>query len=1257
MKPIRNQILYSLLAVLCSGLTWVARADSITNYFNTSADFVANGVLGTMWDGVYLDLGDVLNGVGNGGDGNGATITADETTFNGFLTVEDSGTSWNSTGDDGFFLWKVVSGDFDVSVTISQPYENGNNHMGGLLVRAYTTNGPAWGAPFAPSGTNAAENTLQITRYNEFSFGDIVRFITNGADVNQSGVGANGFAAPFNTGSTNYNVETNDNRAFRITRVGDLFSFYDRTNDADAWVLEATNNRSDLDGIPMQVGIADSTFSSSTYTTYFSNFVLSATAQLLPSVVPAAPTGLTASSPVPAVGGITLSWTPAPGSEGSLVVVRPNKPALIQVPTVGYNFNANTNIGLGDQLAGGIDVVYVGANSSVNIAGLLGANVTYYAAVFSYTNVGSTIVYSTNVPTASFAGTAAVTNIVLTVSSTNLPAGGASLVSAVAYFGTGGSLDITTDPGTTWNSSDTSILIGGNGSVTAGTNTGTATMSVTFNSFTSGSVTVQVHAAAFTDNFTNPHSYLADGVPGSTWDGVYYGANDFVGQDPSPGTTVTNDASLSLTNELTMAAHDSGWEGTQDNGPFLFKWVGAGGADFQVAVHINAYNHVGGSAAYNFVGLMARSPNPNGSPLDVGESHINLWRFDQFGVTSSVRRTRTSALFQVIDQTDGEGSDYWLLITRSAGGTFHFFKRATQTQPWYAIPNTVITRADLATVALQVGLAQGSYTGNIGWAQFDNFMLDATNVTLGTPPASPAGTPTIVNNPDGTATLAWTNAPGSVGSIVVMHGGGPVTAQPVQGNTYIANSQVGLGTDLGGGNYVVYIGSGTTVTVSGLHNLITYYATVYSYSGAGGTTSYNTSGASESNIIATNPVVSVNVVLPQGNTIVNGGILPFSSEGVYLDGTSNDLSSGVVIASNPTNTIVGTNGLLTALTNGSVGPITVYVLASSTVSNSAVVTARDPSFSDNFGVSHDYLADGVTNTPWDGVYEYPKFTIPGSTYASAPNANTLSADANTTSNGVLTIQNESVGWENDQNDGFFLFKYAPGDFQMAVHITTPLLDTNGNAIASYNYPGLLARPYTYTNGLIGGPLDGVTGDSWVSWARFDEFGIGTRAELIIDNGTTGAPTSDVGSDQRWLLVVRKNGTNFNFYQRLNATDPWQPSLAKQTFSVANFAGRPMQVGIEEGGFDNGPQVVVGQFDSFMLDVAPTSEPLAATAASGNILVSWPAVPGGTYTLLSSTSLSPASWQPVAGTAVFSNGFNVMTIPETNSATFFRLQIP
>jgi hypothetical protein len=663
---------------------------------------------------------------------------------------------------------------------------------------------------------------------------------------------------------------------------------------------------------------------------------------------------------------------------------------------------------------------------------------------------------------------------------------------------------------------------------------------------------------------------------------------------------------------------------------------------------------------YEFIGLLARaySAADNASPSGPGysENFIDWMRFDEFGVTTATFDTRNGGNTET-DNNDGESTDYWLLMSRVNGTNFYFFKKANLADSW--ILAQTITRPDFTNgVPLQVGLEQSMFTGNNGLVQFDHFSLDAANISGGTPPSATTGFTMNYNVNNNTMTLTWTPGTNSDGSVqtsfVVMRKGGPISAQPYFGDLTSASSVFGQGTDLGGGNYVVFRGTGNSVTVSGLTAGAVYNAAVYGYSGSGATKSFNLAGSGSSGAVQAG--VFTNITASLSSQIPVGGVgLPVVL-GILNNGAAVDVSSSSVIFSGNTNVVVATNGVVTGLAIGSETNAVTFISGTTVFTNYFVAVVRAPTFTDNFSATHDYIANGATNTTWDGVDAYPTFKIPDSTHVSDPAADVFSADAGITSNNVLTVTSENVGWENGQNDGFYLFKYVSGDFQMAVHITTSLLQAdNITPVAAYNYPGLLARPYSVdTNGNVGAPLT-TNGDNWVSWARFDEFGIGTRAELIRNNGTTAQPSADVGDGQLWLLMVRQSSTNFLFYQRANATDPWRPGPAGQKFAVNAFAGLPMQIGIEEGGFNSGG-VVTAQFDSFMLDVQSLGPTVTASKSSGNINVSWPeSWPGGPFNLQSTISLSPPiNWQPMAGTVVITNGFDVMSIPQTNAVRFFRL---
>ena len=94
-----------LVALLLTvfAFAFVAQAGGVTNNFDTSYDYFANGVIGdTNWDGVYLGFGDVPTG-GAGGAGNGATTIANaNVSFGSFLTIGRPRGDWAGAGDDGF---------------------------------------------------------------------------------------------------------------------------------------------------------------------------------------------------------------------------------------------------------------------------------------------------------------------------------------------------------------------------------------------------------------------------------------------------------------------------------------------------------------------------------------------------------------------------------------------------------------------------------------------------------------------------------------------------------------------------------------------------------------------------------------------------------------------------------------------------------------------------------------------------------------------------------------------------------------------------------------------------------------------------------------------------------------------------------------------------------------------------------------------------------------------------------------------------
>ncbi|MGO8931636.1 MAG: hypothetical protein ACLQU3_32685 [Limisphaerales bacterium] len=1218
MKPMLNPRMI-IRALLFLALSLSVQAGSIIDNFDVSYDYLANGILGdTNWDGVYLGFGDIPGG-NNGGDGAGTTLVADANlSFPGFLTIQSTATSWAGTGDDGFFLYKIVAGDFDVSVENSPPFDPQNYTFSGLLVRA--ADYPS-GGPFNPTGTNATENWMNITRFQEFGIGDSVRYATNGADTEIDYPGDDS--------------DTNSTRYFRITRAEDIFTFYDKTNETDAWSLKTNFTRGDLHGVPMQVGIQQAVFTGNSPEVYFTDFELSGPNVGL-GTPPTPASGLTFSSPNPS-GSITLSWTPGTGSAGSLVVMRANQPITGQ-PAYGFVYGGNTNYGAEASFLGTSSncVVYVGTGNTVTVSGLGGSNNTYQAAVFSFAGSGSSTVYNTASPaTNSTIGPGTLTGVSFTLSPTNIPAGGLAAATLTAAYSSGDSYDVSSDPTVVWTSSDTTVILAGPGVLTGVTN-GSATVTASYAGVT-GSKLVSVYTPAFTDNFASSHNYVAAGIAGSTWDGFYLGFGDIPdgnnGGDGN-GTTTVADADITSNNVLTVTANATTWAGAGDDGFLLFKVVPG---DFQAAVHVTSLQEVN----YQFAGLMARAAGPDGSPFGGSENWVNWTEFEEFN-DSTEARTAIAGVDTEYPIFDSATANFWLLMTRVNGTNFNFYRRVNATDPWEAqsigpVVHPLMTNG----LPVQVGLCEAMFNNVLGTVQFDSFMLDATNISGGTPPSAASGLSLTLNPDNVSMNLTWTPGTNSDGteatSMVIMRAGAPVSAQPYFGFLSTADSRFGYGTDLGSGNYVVYRAVGASATITDLTPGTVYYAAVYSYSGSGATKVFNQQTTAVGSLAA-GVLQAITATLP-GNGIPIGGVGLPVVKGVYGGGGGGDITSLTTFSSSDPSVIVVTNAVLTGLTNGS-ATITASYLS---FSNSFLVTVRPPGFTDNFGVSHDYLASSVTGTAWDGVYEHPG-DIPGTVYVSDPLAAVSVADADITSNNVLTVTSLNVGWEYGQNDGFFLFKYVPGDFQAAVHL-------NSFDVTSYNNPGLLARAYGVdAQGNVGTAFDSGTNEAWVSWTRFDEYGIGTYARLTLPvNNTTRSPQSDSGDGEYWLLIVRQNGTNFSFYQRLNATDPWAPCPSGTTYSVEPFAGMPMQVGLLAGGFDSGASVTV-QFDSFMLDTS--LESLLVSTSGNDIVLRW--LPATGVSLQSTVGLNPPEWQPVATPPVLSGLYNSVTLPMTNAASFFRL---
>lgn len=367
---------------------------------------------------------------------------------------------------------------------------------------------------------------------------------------------------------------------------------------------------------------------------------------------------------------------------------------------------------------------------------------------------------------------------------------------------------------------------------------------------------------AWSDSFNVNVNYLTNGLTGTFWDGVYFGAGEFNNTGlggGGPGATVQCDANITAPSTLTLQTTGTAWENADDDGFYLFKVVPG---DFSMSVHVvSPFNN----SAYNTAGLQARAFAANGDPYGGSENFVSWTRFDEYSFANYLRSEVNGGVAQ-INPGDYPNTNYWLRMDRVSSTNFLFYQKSTKTGAWQLksfpapVSGTVLHRPDLAGLPLQVGIIHATFNGQLG-VQFTDFSLTESNVTFAAMP-SPATGLTLTTNAGG-LNVSWKSGTGSAGTVVVMWTATNRLAKeiPANGFTYTGNANYGFGSALPAGSYfVVYAGSGTNALVDNLVPNTTYNVAAFSYSGSGTSTAYSHAPATGTIAIPPNQVLAqVNV--------------------------------------------------------------------------------------------------------------------------------------------------------------------------------------------------------------------------------------------------------------------------------------------------------------------------------------------------------------------------------------------------------------
>lgn len=156
-------------------------------------------------------------------------------------------------------------------------------------------------------------------------------------------------------------------------------------------------------------------------------------------------------------------------------------------------------------------------------------------------------------------------------------------------------------------------------------------------------------------------------------------------------------------------------------------------------------------------------------------------------------------------------------------------------------------------------------------------------VTTCTAPTTQASSFTGSATGQTTATVGWQRGNGTAGVLVVARAAGAVNADPTSGTSYTANAAFGSGTQIGTGNYVVYSGTGTSATITGLTAGTIYHFAVYEYNTTD--TCYNATELTGNLTTNSPPSLVISGSLAENTTLNNGQVTLTLTNDTFADAT------------------------------------------------------------------------------------------------------------------------------------------------------------------------------------------------------------------------------------------------------------------------------------------------------------------------------------------------------------------------------------
>lgn len=224
------------------------------------------------------------------------------------------------------------------------------------------------------------------------------------------------------------------------------------------------------------------------------------------------------------------------------------------------------------------------------------------------------------------------------------------------------------------------------------------------------------------------------------------------------------------------------------------------------------------------------------SSITFGTGNYAFLNSDAYGSSNTQNSDLITKTFDLSTYTNVTVSftHYYRHVSSSA----KFYYSIDNGENWIQVQEWAVTTTNPTSFSQVISALDGqsqvkfkfNYIGTYGWYWcVDNF--DVTGIVACTPPTNQATNFISTGQTQSSVSIEWTRGTpsGGEGVIVLAKEGAAVNSNPAGGVSYTASNVFGSGSVIGGNNYVVYSGTGTSATVTNLNGASTYHFAVYEY--------------------------------------------------------------------------------------------------------------------------------------------------------------------------------------------------------------------------------------------------------------------------------------------------------------------------------------------------------------------------------------------------------------------------------------------